>query len=202
MSTTTTYPNGQVLTSSALTLAQINDIIQQLSLGMMGKAVSDSNDFVRIAWPTQGAPFIDDATVDICYLKCVPVDDPYDKIRDRTNEAADDPNLEEQWSYTRVWKISWILYGPNSTDNARALRSALYQDYFTQALQNSQLFPMSEFPQPVRTPELLDGQWFERVDFSCEMYEFISETILRQTVLSVETIIQNKDGVVADFTTT
>lgn len=195
------YPDGSTLTSTALTVAQINLILQQLSLGMMGQTVNPTNDFVRIAWPTEGAPF-SDVSEDICYLSCVPRDHSYDKIRDRSNESASDPNLEEIWTYTRVWEIRWVLYGPNSTDYARALRSALYQDYFTEALQNSQLFPESDFPQPIRVPEQINGQWYERVDFKCLMYEFIQETILRQTVESVEVIVKNSDGTIADVTVT
>lgn len=201
MGQSTTYPDGSVLTSSALTIAQINAIIQPLTLGMLGLAVSSTSSAVRIQWPTAGAPF-QDITDDVCYLACVPTDDPYDRIRDRANLSAADPNLEEQWNYTRAWQIKWCFYGPNSTDRARALRSALYQDYFTEALSTSQLFPVTDFAECIRAPELIDGQWFERVDFQVEFYEFVTETILRQTVLSVETTINDAHGVVADFTTT
>lgn len=194
-----TYPDGSVLTSSALTIAQANTIMQQLSLGMIGQTVSSTNSAVRIQWPTAGAPF-SDVSDDVCYLKCVPVSDPYDRIRDRFNLTDDASHLEEQWNYTRAWRMTWCFYGPNSTDLARALRSALYQDYFTNALQLSQLFPVSDFPEPMRAPELIDGQWFERVDFSADIYEFVTETITRQTVLSVETIVNDNSGVVADFT--
>ena len=77
--------------------------------------------------------------------------------------------LVEQWTYTRAWQIHLVLYGPNSTDRARAIRSALYQDFFTEALSNYELFPVSDFPQATRTPELIDGQWLDRADFTFEM---------------------------------
>ena len=196
-----TYPDGTTLTSSALTIAQIGAILQPLTLGMLGLPVIPTSSLVRLQWPTQGAPFSDIGD-DVCYLACVPKDDPYDRIRDRTNESAADPNLEEVWNYTRAWSIRWVFYGPNSTDYARALRSALYQDYFTDLLSLSNLFPVSDFPETVRAPELLDGQWIERVDFAAEMYEAITETILRQTVVSVENIIEGNAGQIADFTVT
>ena len=142
----------------------------------------------------------DRVTDDICYLSCVPTDDPYDRIRDRTNLSAADPNLEEQWNYTRAWRIHWCFYGPNSTDRARALRSALYQDYFTEALAESFLFPVSDFPEVVRVPELVNAQWWERVDFDAEFYEGVVETINRQTVVSVEVVVQDSEGEIADIT--
>lgn len=194
-----TYPDGSVLTSSALTLPQMNTTIQQLTLGMLGQEVTSTNPFVRVSWPTQGAPFQNNQD-DVCYLRCVLKDDPYDKIRDRFNLSAADPNLQEQWNYTRVWRIHWVLYGPNSLDYVRALRSALYQDYFTAALQNSQLFPVSEFPESVRQPEKIDAQWIERCDQSCEIYEFVTETINRQTVVSVEFLVKDSAGTIADVT--
>lgn len=201
MGQSTTYPDGSVLTSSALTIEQINTIIQPLTMGMLGFSADTSSPLVRIEWPTQGAPYQDVAD-DVCYIRCVPKEDSYDRIRDRTTITAADPNDEEIWNYTRAWAIRWCFYGPNSTDRARALRSALYQDYFTEKLSLSQLFPVSDFPEPMRAPELIDGQWFERCDFEAEFYEFITETIARQTVLSVETIVEGIDGQIADVTTT
>lgn len=61
---------------------------------------------------------------------------------------------------------------------------------------------MSEFPEVRRMPEPFDKQWWERSDFSCEMYEFVTETITRQTVKSVEVIVEDAQGMIADFTVT
>src|ERR1700676_2148596 len=96
------YPDGTTLVSSALTIAQMNTIIQQLTLGMLGQAVTPTSSLVRIEWPTAGAPF-QEVSDDVCYLRCVPKDDPYNRIRERFNLSAADPNLEEQWNYTRAW---------------------------------------------------------------------------------------------------
>ena len=199
--TTTNYPDGSVLTSSALTLDAINTILQQLTLGMVGQPVTPDNDFVRIAWQTEGAPF-NEVDEDRIYLKCVfdPVD-PYSKSRDRVNLVNDETTITEQWNYTRVWHIKWVCYGPNSADLARAIWTAMFQDYFTNALEGSQLFPVSDFDEPQRAPELMNGQWMDRCDFKADMYECVTETISRQTAISVETILEDASGVLADFTT-
>lgn len=199
MGSSITYPDGSVLTSSALTLAQINALMQPLTQGMLGQAADPNSGLVRIDWPSEGAPF-PRRTEDICFLRCVPKDDPYNRIRDRAGVPGTEPNLTEVWNYTRAWNIRWCFYGPNSLDFARAARSALYQDYFTIQLSLSQLFPVSDFPEPVRAPEKENGQWYERVDFEAEMYEFVTETINRQTVLTVEVIAENAAGVIADIT--
>jgi hypothetical protein len=131
--------------------------------------------------------------------------DPYDLIRDRACipvAESSPPVVTERWTYTRSWDIHWTLYGPNSTDNARAIKSALFMDYFTDALAGSQLFPVPDFPEPMRVPELIDAQWFDRSDFSIIAYEFVIETIIDQTVASVEVILNTEEGVAADFTVT
>lgn len=194
------YPDGSTLVSSALTLAQIGVILQPLTIGMLGAVVPSPNTspLVRLEWATQGQPF-QPANEDVCYLRAVPLASPYANIRERTNLAAPDPNLNEQWNFTRVWLVTWILYGPNSLDLTRAVRDALYQDYFTNTLSLSQLFPVSEIQEPTRVPEKIQGQWFERCDLECEMYEFVTESILRQTVTTVEEIVSNDNGVIADI---
>lgn len=208
-----TYPDGSVLLSSALSLSQINAVWQPIVCGMLGITEPATTSLVRIKYPTAGAPFQDIAD-DVVYIACYTKDSPYDKIRYVTqlpgvstgggygegpygqipyggggNSSA---NIE-QWNYTRSWTIHFTLYGPNSLDNARALRSGVYQDYFTEQLSLSQLFPVSDFPETVRVPEILDGQWIERVDFEFECYEFVTETINRQTVISVEVIVETTE---------
>ncbi len=223
MGSSKTYPDGATLTSSAITQTQMGTIMMPLTLGMLGLTINPDSPLVRIFWPTEGAPS-QQITDDICYLRFTLKDDPYDKIRDRffypigdsANQGygqgpfgnmpfgGDIPEGQglELDTYTRVWEIHFCAYGPNSFDNLRAIRSALYQEYFCQQLQNFQLFPMSEFPEVRRMPEPFDKQWWERSDFSCEMYEFVTETITRQTVKSVEVIVEDAQGMIADFTVT
>lgn len=218
---TITYPDGTELSSSALTLAQINQILWIDTMGMLGYVTPGQppdNTFpkVRIQWPTTGAPF-QQITDDVCYIACLLLDEPYDKIRDRSTlppqgwgqggwgntpwgGTAENTAYTEQWSYTRVWEIRWCMYGPNSLDLSRSLRSALFQDYFLLQLANNNLFPVSEFPEVIRAPELINAQWWERTDFKCQMYEFVTETIIKPSVASVEVIVQNNTGEIADIT--
>jgi hypothetical protein len=202
---TITYPDGTQLISDAFTLSEINTAFQQIVCGMLGITNPANTSLVRISWPTEGAPFQDTGD-DVVYIRCVLKDDPYDKTRYRYNwdqqgyggpgwgsqpwgGTEGDPYLTEQWNYTRVWTIHLIFYGPNSLDRERAVRSALYQDLFCNQLSQQQLFPVSEFEAGRRVPELVNAQWLERVDFEFDCYEWVTETINRQTVLSVEVFL-------------
>jgi hypothetical protein len=191
---TTTYPNGQSLQSSALTVSQINTLLQSLTCGMVGVNPPDPSQ-VRVDWPTEGQPVTDSPAEDVCYLRAVIVNDEYDKLRDlaRANTDPSPVPVTYSWTYTRVWEISWIFYGPASLDRATALRSALFMDYFADQLSLSNLFPNPDNQAPTRVPENLNAQWWERSDFSCQMNEFVTETITVPAVVSVPVTVRSED---------
>ena len=194
--TVTPYPDGTELTSTALTQSAIDTLVQVLTCGMIGITPPDDS-LVRISWPLEGQPFVD-STDDVCFLRCVTEDEPYDKLRDRTRvvttPSPPPAPVTYVWTYTRVWRVQWTFYGPSSTDRARAVRSALFQDYFADQLAASQLFPVPDPAAPVRLPEQMNAQWFERVDFGISMYEFVTETIAVPTVASVPVVIKSEDA--------
>lgn len=198
--TSTTYPNGQTLTSTALTPSQMNDLIQPLTCGMMGIPVDFTK--VRVDWQSEGQPFIKRPSDDVCFISCVPFDVEYQKVRDRTYSGAGP--VTETWVYTRGWKVAWCLYGPNSTDRARMIHSAvIFMDYFSDRLSESNLYPVSDPSEPTRMPEEFNAQWFERADFHVVMYEQVTETIQDNVVTSVEIKVNTKDASpLADITVT
>jgi hypothetical protein len=202
MSVTTAYPNTQALQSTALTLPQMNGIIQPLTVAALGLLPEENTDQVRMEYPSEGQPFVGCPSDDVCFVRCMTEEEPYNKIRDKNISQNDDPDqtLTTTWNYTRVWRVTWCFYGPNSTDRARAMKSALFQDYFSDTLSDSNLFVVPDFPEPTRVPETFDGQWWERVDFEASLYEFVTETLIDQSVLGVDVTIQNVAGIIVDIT--
>jgi hypothetical protein len=199
------YPNGQQLLSSALTPKTINSFILQLTCGMLGINPPDYSQ-VRDSWQTQGQPFADVGT-DVCFVACVPENVDYRLVRNRTYTTVPaQPGVEEQvqenWTYTKGWRVDWVLYGPNAEDRARMLKTALFLDWVNDELNNTNLFPLPDTPEVTRIPELVNAQWFERADFHCVMYENVTETIMDGTVQSVEIKLfdASPDDPVADFT--
>ena len=176
-----TYPNGQILTSSALTPQQMNVIFQPWTLGALGLGTGTLDySLVRINWETQGQPFPVLPGQDVCFLSCEPVHTPYSSIRAYINSNAPPP-LSESWTYNKGWHIAWILYGPNSSDRARMLWTAVFTDYFVDRLNASSLYPISEFVPPTRNPENINGEWWERADFAIDLYEYVTETLATPT---------------------
>lgn len=194
-----TYPNGQTLTSTALTPAQVSIIVQKLTCQALGLPPTDYGQ-VRVDWQTQGQPF-QDVKQDVCYVGCVLEDVEYNKVRDASRSGTNP--VTETWVYTRGWRFSWSLYGPNSTDRARMIHSAfVFMSYFSDQLSLSSLYPVSDPPEPTRTPENFNAQWWERADFHIIVYEQVIETITYNPVTSVENkVYADGLGLVADITT-
>lgn len=192
-----TYPNGQTLTSTALTPAQVSILVQKLTCQALGLSATDYAQ-IRVDWQTQGQPF-QDVNKDICYLGCVLEEVEYNKVRDATRSGRDP--VTETWVYTRGWRFSWSLYGPGSTDRARMIHSAfIFMSYFSDQLSLSNLYPVSDPPEPTRTPENFNAQWWERADFHIIVYEQVTETITYNPVTSVENKVYADDlGLVADI---
>lgn len=193
--TTTTFPNGQVFTSTALTFPQINVLMQALTTQMLGIDQTNPrfNDFVRLDWPTGGQPAWK-ITDDACFLRNVVSDDQYNRIRDKASAFNDGVTNTETFTYTRVWKTSFSLVGPNSLDNARLIKSALFLDFPLDSLAKSNLFIISDIADPIRAPELFDGQWWERVELEVRMNEGVTETILTPAIASAEIVIADEFG--------
>lgn len=197
--TTTTYPNGQVLSSTALSVAQMNILVQTLTCGMLGIVPVDPAQ-VRVAWQQQGQPDVALPTQDSCYISCVSQDVEYSRVRDHTLRGVD--GVIETWVYTRGWRVSWNTYGPNCFDRARQIHSALFQDYFNEQFAASNVYPVLDPSQPVRLPIEHNAQWYDNTQFSCVFYEQVTETIQTPTVVSVEVKVYDgsEDDPIADVT--
>lgn len=206
MATSTPYPNGQTLVSSALTVQQMNVLLQSLTCGMIGLPLPSTGvpagySRVRIDWPEEGQPFTVTPKEDGCFLACVTHDEPYTKVRNNT--LSGDGPVVENWTYTRAWRVSWTAYGPNAFDNLRAVHSAVvFMDYFNDQLNLSNLFPVSDPAEPTYTPENFNAQWWPRSDLAVVMYENVTETISDGAVESLEIKLYEgpSSQPVADFT--
>ena len=198
MPTTTTYPNGQVLVSSALTQQQINVLVQKITCGMLGINPVDPIQ-VRVDWQAEGQPDVPRPSVDVCYISCITSATEYAQIaRDRTYTGSGP--VTENWNYTRDWLISWDLYGPNSADRVRQIHSAIFMDYFDEQFSLSNLFSVNSLPTPTRIPVEHNNQWYEHSHFHCDFYEAVSETIQDSIATSVEVKLNTDAGLAADFT--
>lgn len=184
--------------AAPLTPTALNVLFQQMTITALGLS-DNSFDLVRVGWQKRGQPTgtIDE---DVCYIRVVEDDDDFNRQRDISQVANDDSTVLQVTNYTRVWRNFWTFYGPNSFDRARIIRSKLFgsSSHDTLAAWNVYFVPNSSAP--TRIPELFEGQWWERVDFSAQFNELVFETEIVGLVKSAEIVAISADGIVADVT--
>jgi hypothetical protein len=161
---------------------------------------------VRVGWQPQGQPAWQ-ITDDVVVLNAVEDDDVYNRVRDVQTLPNDTVSLIQLTTYTRVWRAMFTLYGPNSFDRARILKSALYQQTSHDTLASANLYLVTDVIAPQRVPELYEKQWWERVDFSFQLNEAVYEAPTVPSVASVEIIVEDAASSIAgvplaDFTVT
>lgn len=147
---------------------------------------------VRVGWKEQ--PAWKSPQDDIVTVMAVVTDDPYNRIREVMNAPNDETTILETTNYTRAWEMRFSLYGPNSADNARLIKSCLRLDWFRNIISASNLYLVPNESDPVRAPENFNQQWWDRSDYRAKYYEAVQETITQQTVATAELILEAAIG--------
>lgn len=161
-----------------LSITQIEDFFANLTLQILGldPLAKSSQSRVRIGWPTKGAPAWK-REEDVAFLLINYDDDPITRQVDISyTESAPDVAIRSS-SYTRVLQVSWVFYGPNSFDDADRIRHGLFLPLSTDALKANNMALILDMTAPIRSPELFNGQWWERTSF----YARFNELVVRRT---------------------
>jgi hypothetical protein len=199
---TTTFPNGQALVSSALTPDGFLGIMQPLVAQILGfDPTADPNKAfkaVRIAWQQEGQPGWDIAE-DACALYVTPVNDPYGRVRDGQFKSRDAVSLTRQMGFTQVWNLHATVLGPNCQDRARLIVSAFSLDWVHDALAASNLYAIADWPRPVYVPELFQGQWWKRTDVDLKFNEMVNESLTVPSAAGVDVALLKDTGPAAEI---
>lgn len=170
-----------------MTLVQLKEFFKSLIMQILGLDIASKIDLskVRNSWPTNGAPSWK-ITDDICFLQINNQADDISKQFDTKYTVQSGYDLNENISYTKVHKVDLILYGPNSFENAEIIKNALYTSSKYRILlgQNS-MSVVQDVNIPIRSPELFQGQWWERTSFSVNFNEFVTTT---STIQAIQTV--------------
>lgn len=184
-----------------LTPNQIDLVMQSATIAALGLALqSPANPAdpayaaVRVGWQQQGQPAFK-VTEDVAFLRCAEDDDQYDRIKHPSIV-----NGQQLFQYTRVWRVWWMLWGPNSFDRARILRSSLFSQAIHDLLSAASLYLVTNPRAPQRVPEHKDNQWWERTDFSAQFNEMVTETPPVTFATSVEILGYTDQGQFCDIT--
>jgi len=161
-----------------LKLTELENAVWCATVHMLGLDPDNpaTQDRVRISWPTyneSGSAPGWSREEDVCFFRAAPKDDPISRQRDTGYRPADGVSAIFSTSYIRVHEVAWIFYGPNSCDDAETVRLMLLHPDVRYMLARSGLYPVPNFAAPKRAPELIEGAWWERADFTAAFHEAV-----------------------------
>jgi hypothetical protein len=200
--TSFTIPNVGTLTSSALTAEAMQIIFQALMLQALGVSVDPNNQvdpgysLVRIDFPPPGQPAFD-RTEDVAFVRCISRPGSYGAHETAMSVDSNETFLQTT-SYSRSWTVTMDFWGPNASARSRQVWSCLFMDFLRGTLAASNLYPLPTLAEPTRAPDLFANQWWERYVLSFELYEQVTETIALPSMASVQVLIQDATGLIAN----
>lgn len=203
--TVSTFPNGDVLTSSALNPDSLATLLQALVTQIFGFDPRDpaqqsaAFSSVRIGWPEQGQPAWEIGE-DVCFIRAATEDDPYSRVRDGLWGVNNSESLMKRMSFTQVWNVYLTLYGPNCADRARLILSALADvDWVHDALAESNLYLVVGPNRPTYAPENFQGQWWKRADVSLRLNESVEESTTVASAAGVDVTLLKENGLTTEI---
>ena len=178
-----------------LSTDDLNKLFQQLTLSLTG--IDDPTyRQIRVSWPTQGQPAWNNSD-DMLFIRCVEVDDGYNRQRvvKVSAIAHDRQNVLQTTIYTRVLGVTWIIYGPKSRKNVNAIRDHILDGIARGTLAAANLYPNPSMRAPSRVPELYNGLWYEREDFTLYFNEKVVINLTIPAITNVPiTVIDGRTG--------
>jgi hypothetical protein len=162
------------MTDTILTKLQIEDLFFSLTMQILGldPAAPANKSRIRMTWPTGGSPAWEIGE-DVTFLLVNYDDDPVTRQMEVSYAESDADYADQSTSYTRVLRIDWICYGPNSFGDADTIRAGLFSAAMKLQLTAANLALITDVSMPTRTPELYNGQWWERSSLTARFNEFV-----------------------------
>ena len=182
-----------------LTQNQIEDIFWQATVKTIGldPDAAATQNRVRISWPKPG----EEGTTwhredNVIFLRIKPTYDDYTIQKDITHvyDSGND-TLKEVVDYHRAFSIQWVCYGPESGEEADAIRIGILRTEVKKYLRQNGIGMKPDIREPARMPELDDsGDWWERHDLTAQCYILFSREYMEGMVEHVPVTVSSEDA--------
>lgn len=181
---------------SIRTVVEFEDIMQVSIVSILEWQTTPNN--VRIGWQTDGAPAFK-ITDNMIFLTASPVDNQINRQHNIQLEESS-PDLLMAKGYTRIMELSVVAYGSNALLNLDKIIFGMFSDSVRASLKAYDIYLVPDVVAPRRMPELFQAQWWERADMKLQFSELLTDETNINVVRSVDVEIQNKDGLLDEFT--
>lgn len=148
-----------------LTKEDLENLFRDITEEITGFSPDGKKGQIRFGYPEEGQPGFERNDDTVCIVVS-PVDNPYDKQRNTFEntdvEFAPDCNVET--TYTRVFQVAWMVFGPNSYDITDKLKCELLWETALNTMDEMAVAPLTEIEGPAYMPFNFQGRWWERTD--------------------------------------
>ena len=164
-----------------MTQKQLEDLFWRATVMCLGLNPDSEDEAVhkrvRISWPTSETGSSNwQRDENVVFLRISPGFDTYGDLHEIDHAYDDETDqLKEVVQYYRCHKINWVCYGPDSDDDADAIRIGILRDAVHSYLKRNMVAVKPHIREPLRMTEQDEtGEWWERCDLHCECYQLVS----------------------------
>lgn len=160
-----------------------DSLVEMLGLNPTAPATQSA---IRSTWVQPGQPgfTIED---NIVFYRLMTGGDAYDQKVYLEHQA-----VNSIAHYTRVITLVITAYGPLAPDNLERIRTCFIAGFGTLNLAKAKVYPVINPGSVIRAPELFEGRFWERADFSIILYA------KEDTTLAIPAIESSQITVIAD----
>ncbi len=123
---------------------------------------------------------------DVCFIYELPQDGSYNGLSDVTYELDEQKrDFIEVDEHTDIHTVLFANYGPNAYERARDIRDGFKRERIREYLKKYHFFVVPPIPVIKRVPELVNGQWWNRVDVTVTFNEYVRR---EEPIKSIESV--------------
>ncbi|WP_427112436.1 phage neck terminator protein [Megasphaera sueciensis] len=168
---------------------ELQTLFQQCAKSILTSFITDPDKFIRYEYPTEGAPDWN-ITDNIVFINSQELSDEYARLPFTRYVNQDDTVIAERVR-TRVWKVLFTSYGPDSYDMSNALRDGFISEAITRKMTPSGVFLIPNWPNCIQANEMWAGRWWQRWDLTLSFNE---EYVTTEDVGHIDQIHIRFDG--------
>jgi len=175
------------------TITEIEDLFREVVCMIFGITPDENHKRIRFPWGSAldtlwGPTSVPDwqRNEDVCFIYALPMDDTYNRQRDRRNVDRGGRDLVAIDEHTDVHNMLFVNYGPNAYGYARKIRDGLFLDDVRRLLRRNHFYLVPNIPAPRRAPELVNGEWWNRVDVNVPFNQFVRLESVMTTIEKVD----------------
>ena len=123
---------------------------------------------------------------DVCFIYELPQDGSYNGLSDVTYELDESKrDFIEVDEHTDIHTVLFANYGPNAYEYARDIRDGFKRERIREYLKRHHFFVVPPIAAIKRVPELINGQWWNRVDVTVIFNEYVTRA---EAIKSIESV--------------